>query len=505
MSTTKRPRRTPKKPRPAAIVARLRARRAAAKKRGVALMLVIGALTVLTVFLTELQEDTTAELSAALAERDALRAEYYARSAINLSRLLIALEPAVRKAVGPMASILMGGKKIPQIPVWEFTDLVLGPFNDPNASGAFTGAIGPADYSQAKNLGLSGGGHFELKIVDEDAKINLNEAAASTPGPEIRLGNRLQGLFAPTTYDPMFQGRDPDNQFSDRTAICAAMIDWADYDQNQFSCTPPGPGAAQAPVNNGAEDNFYQLIGQPYFRKDAPYDSLQELRLVRGVGDDFWNTFVDPDPSDPKKRVLTVWGQGTVNVNSANAQTLLAITCAAAPEAPLCIDPNQMESFIMGVTLAKSFIAGAPLFQSTDDFVKTMQGKGLIGPILTSLGVQPVLFKSPAEVKKGINVASKMFSIYADGVVPGYKKTTRIRIHAVVDFRAAGKISSGQSFGIGGVTPTMIQNVNNGGAAPTAANQAASDQANALAGSPDAYAQVLGKDPAGLVVYYRVE
>jgi general secretion pathway protein K len=484
-------------------VARFRIHRKRAKQRGIALIMVLGAITVLTVFLTELQEDTTSELSSALAERDSLKAEYYARSAINLSRLLVALEPAVRKSVGPIASMLMGGKKLPQIPIWEFTDLVLGPFNSQYASASFTNAIGPADFTAAKNLGLNGGGHFELKIVDEDAKINLNEAAASTPGPEIRLGNRLYGLFAPTQYDTFFGARDGDGQFSDRSTICGALIDWADFDQNQFACMPPG--TQNAPTNSGSEDSFYQTINQAYVRKDAPYDSLEELRLVRGVSDDFWNTFVDPDPTDPHKRTMTVWGQGTVNVNTANAQTILAIVCANAPEAPLCTDPTQMEGFIMGVTLAKSFLMGAPLFQSTSDFVTAMQGKGIIGQILTSLGVQPVVFKSAKDVTNGINVASKMFSIYADGVVPGYKKTTRVRIHAVVDFRAAAGINKGSSFGIGGVTPTLTSNVANGGAATSAQNTASSNQAAAMAGDPNAYATVLGKDPAGLMVYWRVE
>jgi general secretion pathway protein K len=481
------------------------------KRRGVALVMVLGAITVLTVFLTELQDETSSELSSALAERDALRAEYYARSAINLSRLLIALEPAVRKAVGPMASLMMGGKKLPQIPVWQFTDLVLGPFNDKVATSSFATAIGQADYTQTKGLGLAGGGHFELKIVDEDSKINLNEAAIGTPSAQIRLGNRLLGLVGPTTYDPMFVGRDPDGQFSDRSTICGALVDWADTDTNGFACAPPG---TNGPTNAGAEDSFYQTIGMPYFRKDAPYDSLDEVRLVRGIGDDFWATFVDPDASNPEKRVMTVWGQGSVNVNTANAQTLLAITCAAAPDAQLCIDPAQMEAFITGVTLAKTLLAGAPLFGSPSDFITTMQGKGLIGPILATLGVQPVVFKSQAELKKGINTSSKMFSIYADGVVPGYRKQTRVRIHAVVDFRAAAGINNGQSFGIGGTTPTMISNVAaSGGQLPSGVSTKQADGAQALtpdqlaslSGSPDEYAKLLGKDPAGLVVYWRVE
>ena len=41
---------------------------------------------------------------------------------------------------------------------------------------------------------------------------------------------------------------------------------------------------------------------------------------------------------------MTVWGQGAVNVNSANALTLYAVTCAGAPTAELCIDPLQMQT-----------------------------------------------------------------------------------------------------------------------------------------------------------------
>ena len=48
-------------------------RRRRVDERGVALILVLGAITVLTVFLTQLQEETSSELAAALSERDALK------------------------------------------------------------------------------------------------------------------------------------------------------------------------------------------------------------------------------------------------------------------------------------------------------------------------------------------------------------------------------------------------------------------------------------------------
>jgi general secretion pathway protein K len=475
-----------------AIARRRRPKRA--DKRGVALVMTLGAITVLTVFLTELQDQTAAELSAALSERDALRAEYYARSAVNLSRLLIAIEPEIRKSIP-----FLGGK-IPQIPVWEFTDLVLGPFNDQLGAQSFNTMIN-ADASTSKNMGMPGGGHYELKIIDEDSKINVNVAAKGLIRTSNRLGSQLLGLFAPQSYNPMFEGRDADNQFSDRQAICGAIVDWADDDEDLYACDPSGTSTS---ASKGSEDNFYQMIGLPYRRKNSAYDSLDELRLVRGVSDDFWSTFVDPDPNDPHKRVLTVWGQDKININTANPVTLLAITCANAPESELCNDPIQLAGFLQGVSLVRSFTQGAPIFQNPNDFINLMQGTGPMAPLIATLGVKPVKFKSPAEVRAMAGVASKMFSIYAEGVVPGFKRTTRVRIHAVVDFRSAGEI--GDAFGMitgqGSGTPPPAAGGRAGGALPSGA--ANSNQAVAQA-TPEQLAAIMAANPAGSVVYWRVE
>ncbi len=483
-----------------AVVRAITKRHAAARRakrgdqRGVALVMTLGAITVLTVFLTELQDQTAAELSAALSERDALRAEYYARSAVNLARLLIAIEPEIRKAIP-----FLGGK-IPQIPVWEFTDLVLGPFNDQLGSQSFNTMIN-ADATSGKNLGLTGGGHYELKIIDEDSKINVNVAAKGLVRTSDRLGSQLLGLFAPQSYNPMFEGRDADNQFSDRQTICSALVDWADDDEDLYACDPRGTSTS---ASKGSEDNFYQTLGLSYRRKNSAYDSLDELRLVRGVGDDFWSTFVDPEPNDPHKRVLTVWGQDKININTANPVTLLAITCANAPESELCNDPIQLAGFLQGVSLVRSFTQGAPIFQSANDFVNLMQGTGPMAPLLATLGVKPVKFKSVPEVRAMAGVASKMFSIYAEGVVPGFKRTTRARIHAVVDFRSAAEIGdafslvTGQSNG-----PAQVNGAP--GAPSTAHGGAAGGNQAAAQATPEQIAAVMAANPAGSIVYWRVE
>ena len=53
-----------------------------------------------------------------------------------------------------MLGMLFGGE-VPQIPVWEFSDQVLGVFNDAAGTEAFVSFSG-LDLSQGKNLGLPG-------------------------------------------------------------------------------------------------------------------------------------------------------------------------------------------------------------------------------------------------------------------------------------------------------------------------------------------------------------
>ena len=225
-----------------------------------------------------------------MADRDSVQAEYFARSAVNLSRLLIASEPTIRGAITPLFMLMK--KKPPQLPVWEFSDRLLGAFNDAESAKDFAGTVG-VDLTLGKNLGLTGG-HWELVIVDEDSKIDAN-LGASNDIAHIRLGKELMGIMAPPLYDPLFSKKDGQGNISDRLSICSAVVDWADPDDNLFSCDLTTNGAS----GNAKEDAYYQLLKKAYFRKNAPYDSLEELHMVRGISDDFWQHVRRPRPQQP--------------------------------------------------------------------------------------------------------------------------------------------------------------------------------------------------------------
>ena len=180
--------------------------------------------------------------------------------------------------------------------------------------------------------------------------------------------------------------------------------------------------------------------------------------------------------------MLTVWGQGKINVNSANPQTILAVVCSGAPEAPVCVDPEQMSAFLTALTLARELTQGAPLFKTPKSFVRAMAGKGKgIGPLFSFFGLEPIEFKSPKQVEKAVSTESRVFSIYAEGIVTGRKRETRIRTHTVVDFRSANELGGAST---GDETPE-----------PEPTNEI----------TPEEAVKALASDPMGVIIYHRIE
>jgi general secretion pathway protein K len=133
-----------------------------------------------------------------------------------------------------------------------------------------------------------GGATLQVTILDESAKIDINSAPI----------NLLQSLF---------QSQGLAEQ--EANALAAAVIDWRDADD---LVTP-----------NGAEKDAYAAAGRDYGPANAPFETIDELRLVLGMTDDLFRRL---------ESSVTVYSQ-QAGVNSTVAQRNVLLSFpGATPE-----------------------------------------------------------------------------------------------------------------------------------------------------------------------------
>lgn len=99
-----------------------------------------------------------------------------------------------------------------------------------------------------------GEGTFAFRIQDEDGKIDINSQRRNT----------LIALLKEAGH-PVGQERD---------ILADSILDWIDPDRNHRL--------------NGAEEDYYRSLEQPYSCKDGPFDTAEELLLVRGMREEYF-------------------------------------------------------------------------------------------------------------------------------------------------------------------------------------------------------------------------
>lgn len=416
----------------------------ARSQEGVALILAIATVAILSVMLTDMHETTGTAFAVSTAQRDALQAEYMAKSATNLTRLLIAKEPEVRRFVDPLYRAATG-RPAPQLPVWDFANEILSPFCTPEDQRGTLMQLG-IDFGDTEGFdGLPG--ECQVRVVSENGKINVNDPLF-LDGQQARdsVANQLfsltGGYLPESPYDALFSREDETGTLTTRIDLIAAVIDWWDPDI-QRTDFDPGAGATRTGGTGTEDDSYYQLRDDPYRNKNAPFDSLEELRLVRGFTDDFWATFVEPVPNDPKSRIMTIYASGLININEASPQVLLGRVCSYVPESTLCVDPLESLKLTQLLTTIRQLIP-IPLFSQPTDFINFVEGKGspkdLYGMLVGFLGEDSELLFTPIVIPEEQSKAlaqsfvtsAQIFTIEATGLV-GH---SQIRIDSVVNFHS---------------------------------------------------------------------
>ena len=246
-------------------------------RRGVALLMVIWIMVLLTVMALEFSFEKRIDLSVATNFRDEVQAYYLALAGINM-----ALSEILSKEYY-MGSTDGGGKLyfVARQVKWDEA-----------------GELELDEASPSRDGARLGRGSFDYEIVDERRKLDIRLSSNDDRFKDLLMESGVDDMTADTIVD--------------------SMKDWRDSDDLHRL--------------NGAEDEYYEThyedqgMNEPYLCKNANFDSVRELLLVRGMTPEvlFGSANVEKygfrkeDDSDGDEDVeysgvfdlLTVWGGG---------------------------------------------------------------------------------------------------------------------------------------------------------------------------------------------------
>ena len=209
-----------------------------------------------------------------------------------------------------------------------------------------------------------GDGEVQVTIEDEERKINLNRLML--PNGNAPDEKRLA----------VFQ-RLLDTLGIDR-AVADAVLDWLDLDEN--------------PHAGGAESSYYLGLPNPYRAKNDLFDTIGELRLVRGVTSEVFEKL---------RPFVTVSSSGMVNINTAPKEVLMSLSAGTDLAEGGAIDAKTADEIIQ--------------YRKDHPFTNASQ-IGNVSPFLRDLFARTL-------IRNMVGIQSTYFHVRSSGNVGGTVRT----------------------------------------------------------------------------------
>jgi general secretion pathway protein K len=383
------------------------------RRSGIALLVAVSTILVLTVVVTELSYTARVRYVLAAHEKERAQAYWVSQTGINIYKLLLTASKEMEKnsALGSMAGsfgINLGDA------LWQWVPIInTGLMRMIFASGGDVDDIEDDAIEEFKSSGkvseeieqesregglfsdknfLDFDGDFTAEVTDEDRKLNVSLLGNSNGTvQESAIGQQLFGLMSGEENDQWFRDQD-----IDRWDIIANLKDWVDSD------------AMGSGRSGGQEDSLYNNRESAYLAKNAPLDTFDEVRLVEGWQDSVMERF---------GQQLTIHGLGKVNINTASDEVMIALLKAYVLPAPPDSECVRLLEQIREYMWFASFKDGK-------DFSKWLTNQGLT--VSEDLAGQ-------------IGDSSKTFQVVSTGLVGDTSVTTT----AIIDYNnsTAGKVT----------------------------------------------------------------
>ncbi len=415
-------------------------RRAAANaraegKKGVALLMALIMVVLMTAYISEFNYSARARILSAAHARDDMRALYLARSGVRVYMLLlsfgnqIAGNQFVQGMLAQFGMNLDGATMIcKDLPFFDTAMLRFmvgaeGMTSDEKEEGVLDllglpgGGGGDAEASQPTRsevnaLGTDGNptlrrglldfeGDFKVECSDETAKIDLNGLAEPTfftiqDLHQHPIALMLFGQMAPEEYDPLFEERLK----IDRWELIANIKDYIDPDEQRSH------------TFGGDEGRQYDDFEPRYEPKDKLFDTVQEARMVAGVTDEVFATF-GPGWSVHNRSYQ-------VNVNTASPTIVAALIRAVAD--PSFLSPTMVDQRMPSLMVERMIVP----FTDANSFIQRISMPSMDGqfPGIPINPDQTVVDR----IKKLIRTKSNVFRMTSTGYIGDSARTMDVTI-----------------------------------------------------------------------------
>ncbi|MGZ3796202.1 MAG: general secretion pathway protein GspK [Pseudobdellovibrionaceae bacterium] len=297
-------------------------------QKGMALIMAITCVLMISFIAMEVSYDSLVEYNVNINSLNRLKAYYAARSGIELSLLRIKTFQQAKSQFGKQ----LGGQTDMLDQIWRF------PFAWPVPM--------PEGLSASDKDSIKGStkesfmdASYVVTIEDEGSKLDIGDLVSPSKALQDSTRRRLLDLFQnKLKNDEEFQRKYGNYRFDE---LINAMTDWQSKSRTGVGGGDKRQGYSDYPEN---------------YPPNRGFRTIQELRLVPGMNDDFYEIL---EPS------ITIYGMKAINPNQANKEVLKSL------------DPGINDEIANAIIKRRDTPNEGGPFKTKEEFWSFITGKGV--------------------------------------------------------------------------------------------------------------------------------